>query len=136
MEEVSVLTSADFVDGRRVEINENGTRNMLVVARLGEEGFEGTSITNIRVGNRATVSLEAVFEEIPGVSLAAQFKIGKSGGQKVAPHNSQAALPSCVPAWPMCRWQTYCTLSVCDRCYSEAVRLQDESGGGPVVVIC
>ena len=65
VEERSVLTSPDFVDGRRVEINKNGTRDVLVVACLVEEGFEGSWITDIGIRIRAAISLQAVLKEIP-----------------------------------------------------------------------
>lgn len=66
MEKLSVWTGSDFVDRGWIEIDENGTGDMFVVAGLGEEGLEGTRVTNVGIGVRTTVRLQAVLEEVPG----------------------------------------------------------------------
>lgn len=111
MEEVSVGTGPDFIDWGGIEINEDRTRNMLVVASLGEEGLEGTSIADVGFGVRATISLQTVLEKVSGRGKLA-IRSRSSGGRVGRPYNSQAALPNWVPACPMCRWQTWSKQSV------------------------
>ena len=43
---------------------------MLVVAGLIEEGLEGTGITNVGVGVGAPISLQAMFEKVPGGQIS------------------------------------------------------------------
>jgi hypothetical protein len=65
VEELAVTTSSDLVNGRGVEIDKDGARNMLAAARLGEEGLEGASLTNIAsIGVGTTIGAEAVLEEV------------------------------------------------------------------------
>jgi hypothetical protein len=67
VEELSVLASTDLVDRRRVEVDEDGARDVLVVAGLGEEGLKSTWIADVGVGIRATICFQAMFEEIAGL---------------------------------------------------------------------
>lgn len=64
VEEMSVGTGSDFIDRGRIEINEDGTRDMLVISSLGEEGLEGSRIADTGFGVRATISLQAVLEKV------------------------------------------------------------------------
>jgi hypothetical protein len=64
VEELSVWTGSNFVDWGGVEIDENGTRNMFVVAGLGEEGLKRTRIADVGVRVRSTISLQTVLEEV------------------------------------------------------------------------
>ncbi len=65
VEQRAVGTSADLIDRRRVEIDEERARDVLSIAGLGEEGFERTGITNIlQVGIRTTIGTEAVLQEV------------------------------------------------------------------------
>lgn len=66
VKELSVLTSANFINRRRVEIDKDGARDMFVIACLVEEGLERSGVTDVRVRVRATISLQAVLEEVPG----------------------------------------------------------------------
>lgn len=47
MEKLAVASGADLVDGRGVEIDEERTRDVLAATGLGEEGLEGTRVTDI-----------------------------------------------------------------------------------------
>lgn len=65
VEELAVTTSSDLINGRGVEIDKDGARNMLSAARLGEEGLEGASLTDIAsIGVGTTIGAEPVLEEV------------------------------------------------------------------------
>ena len=65
VEKVAVFAGSDLVDGRGVQIDEDGSRNMLAAAGLGEEGLERTGVTNIgSIGVRSTIGAEAVLEKV------------------------------------------------------------------------
>jgi len=103
VEELAVSTSSDLVDGRRVQIDEEGTRNVFAAACLGEECLEGATIEDIlSIGIGATIRSEAVLEKVPTnhsyVSLQGRLYHIHRGG--VHTYSSQALLPSWVPAWP------------------------------------
>jgi hypothetical protein len=51
-----------------VEIDENRTGNIFSATSLGEEGLEGTSLSNLCFWIGLAVGLEAVFEEVAGGS--------------------------------------------------------------------
>ncbi|KAJ6446133.1 LOW QUALITY PROTEIN: RNA recognition domain-containing protein [Purpureocillium lavendulum] len=75
VEQLAVAAGADLVDGRGVEVHEDGARNMLAAAGLGEEGLERAWVAHVLgVGVRATIGAEAMLEK--------------------------AEFPSWVPAWP------------------------------------
>lgn len=66
MEELAVVTGADLVDGRRVEVNEDGAGHMFPTAGLGEERLERASFNDIlSIGVRATITSETMLEEVP-----------------------------------------------------------------------
>ena len=67
MEELSVTTSTDLINGGWVEIDEEGAGHIFAIAGLGEESLErATSIGDVLcVGVRATISSEAMLEEVP-----------------------------------------------------------------------
>lgn len=80
VEELAVGAGPDLVDRRGVEVDEDGPGHILAVARLGEEGLEGTSIANVLgVGIRASVRSETVLEEVAGgrCSLARSRAAGR-----------------------------------------------------------
>ena len=62
VEELSVLTGANFVDRGGVEVDKDGTRDVFIVARLVEEGLIGAWITNGGIRVRAAISLQAMLE--------------------------------------------------------------------------
>ena len=65
VEQLAVVAGADLVDGGRVEIDEDGSRDVFAVAGLGEEGLERASIAKVlRVRGRTAISSEAVLEQI------------------------------------------------------------------------
>ena len=108
VEERAVAASADLVNGRRVEIDEERARNMLATAGLGEKGLVGARVTNVlgvRVGT--TIGTEAMLKKV-AIKISAclsspvrNIYSGKScWGQT---YSSQAELPSWVPACP--RWR-------------------------------
>ena len=89
----------------RIEVDEDGARDIFAVARLGKEGLEGAGLPNVgSVGIGATVRLEAVLEKIAMDSLSVCFFDGLIILGKT--YSSQAELPSWVPAWPIWMWQT------------------------------
>lgn len=56
-----------YVTYGRVQINEDGSGDVFAVASLREEGLGRATFSDIsRVGIGATVSLEAVLEQVPG----------------------------------------------------------------------
>lgn len=66
VEELSVSTGADLVNGRRVQIDEDGSGHMLAGAGLGEESLVGATIKDILcVRVWSTVGSEAMLEKIP-----------------------------------------------------------------------
>jgi hypothetical protein len=66
VEELTVVACPDLVDGRRVQVDKDGSGDIFAIARLGEEGLVGASIANVlRVGIGTTVTTKAVFEQIP-----------------------------------------------------------------------
>jgi hypothetical protein len=69
VEERTVTTGTNLIDGGGVKIDEERTRNMLPTAGLSEEGLEGTGVTNVLgIGVNATIGAEAVLEEVAMVS--------------------------------------------------------------------
>jgi len=65
VEELAVGPGTDLVDGRRVEVHENGTGNMLAAARLGEERLERARVADILgVGVGAAIGAEAMLEQV------------------------------------------------------------------------
>jgi hypothetical protein len=65
VEQLAVVTSADLVDWRRVEVDEDGTRDIFAAASLREDGIKLAGVVEgLRVRIRATILLQAVFEEI------------------------------------------------------------------------
>lgn len=106
VEKLAVVASSDLINGRRVEIDKERTRNMLAAARLGEEGLVGAGISSIgSIGVGTTIGAEAVLEKVAikiPVSLngdGKRYRRARTG----ATYSSQAELPSWVPAWP--RWR-------------------------------
>lgn len=65
VKELAVGASSNLVDGGRVEIDEDGARNMLASAGLGEEGLVGTGVAQIGgIGVGKTIRSEAVLEKV------------------------------------------------------------------------
>ncbi|RBQ96284.1 hypothetical protein VDGD_20232 [Verticillium dahliae] len=65
VEQLTVGAGTDLVNGRGVQVDEDGARNMLATAGFGEEGLERARVTDLRaVGVGTTVSAEAVLEEV------------------------------------------------------------------------
>lgn len=95
VEKLAIGTGADLVNGGRVQVHEDGARNMLAAARLGEEGLEGARVAGIRaIGVRASVGTEAVLEEITvavAVSNRRRHRVVSRDGRQV-----DAQLPSRV----------------------------------------
>jgi hypothetical protein len=95
VEQLAVGTSADLVDGlsllasrlcvagsaayRGVQVDEDGARDVFAAASLREEGLERAALVELlRIGVRATVSLEAVLKEVPeGAGLANGLRGGR-----------------------------------------------------------
>lgn len=65
VEELAVGAGADLVDRGGVQVDEDGARNVLAIARLGEEGLEGATVTDILgIGVWATIGSETVLKEV------------------------------------------------------------------------
>jgi hypothetical protein len=70
MEELAVVTCANLVDGRGVEINEDGTRDIFAAASLCEDSIElARVVESLSIGVGATVLLETVLEQVPGIEV-------------------------------------------------------------------
>lgn len=66
VEERAVATSADLVDGRRVQVDEDGAGHVLAAAGLGEEGLIRATLDGfLDIGVGTTIGAEAVLEEVP-----------------------------------------------------------------------
>ncbi len=67
VEELTVATSPDLVNGRRVQVDEEGTGDVFAAAGLGEERLVRAAIKDIlRVRIRATIRSETMLEKVPG----------------------------------------------------------------------
>jgi hypothetical protein len=65
VEQLAIVTSADLVDGRWVEVDEDGSRDVFPTASLGEDGIELARVVQcLRVRIRATILLQAMFKEV------------------------------------------------------------------------
>lgn len=65
VEELAISASSDLVNGRRVEIHEDGSRHMLAIAGLGEESLVRAWIAKIlRIGVGAAIRAKAMFEKV------------------------------------------------------------------------
>lgn len=72
MEQLTVRAGTDLIDGRRVQIDEEGPGNVFAAARLGEEGLERPRVTRVLdVGVGAAIGPEPVLEEVAGVCMLA-----------------------------------------------------------------
>lgn len=123
MEELAIGTGPDLIDGlsksrcqpkltdgclwrltyRRVEVNEDGAGNIFTAADLGEEGLVGTTRADF-VGDTGVVTavgLETVLEQVPILIrlISSWDQSALTSGEET--YSSHAALPSCIPAWPM-----------------------------------
>lgn len=58
VKQLAIVTGADLVDGRGVEVDEDGTRNIFPTASLREDGIELAGVVQcLRVRIRATILL-------------------------------------------------------------------------------
>lgn len=83
VEELAVGAGSDLVNGRRVEVNEQSTGNVLSAAGLGEEGLVRAGVANILgVGVGTTIGTEAVLEEVANilVVVSIQDSVGAPDG--------------------------------------------------------
>ena len=97
VEELTVFTSADFVNWRWVEINEDGSWDVFATAGLAEEGIVRTAVTKVLgIWIRTSIWKETMLEKVTTILLilASAITITRT-------YSSQAALPSWIPAWPM-----------------------------------
>jgi hypothetical protein len=73
MEQLAVITRANLVDGRRVEVDEDGARDVFAAARLSEHGIELAGVVeSLRVRVGTTILLEAVLEQVPAFTINLQ----------------------------------------------------------------
>ena len=87
VEELAVGASSDLVDGRGVQVDEDGTRDVFAAASLGEEGLVRARLTKfLRIGVGAAIRQQAVLEEVTegyGVSLEmANLGVGARVGSR------------------------------------------------------
>lgn len=65
VEELSIGASSDLINGRRVKIHKDGSRNVLATAGLGEESLVRTRVANIlRIGVGAAIRTKAMLEKV------------------------------------------------------------------------
>lgn len=65
VEQRAVRAGPDLVDRRRVQVEEDGPRDVFAIARLAEEGLVGATLGDVgRVGVRPAVRAEAVLQEV------------------------------------------------------------------------
>lgn len=71
MEQLPISTSADLIDRRRVQVNEDGAWDSLAAACLIEEGLEGI-LAVVDGGFRVWLAIrsKAMLREIPGLSVS------------------------------------------------------------------
>ena len=66
VEELTVTTSSDLVDGGRVQVDKERAGHVFTTARLGEEGLIGAAVKDIlRVRVGTTIKAKTVLEKIP-----------------------------------------------------------------------
>jgi hypothetical protein len=71
---LAVGTSSDLVDGRRVQVDEDGTGNVFAAASLGEEGLVRTALTKLlRIGVGTTIGEQTVLKEVPAIIMSIDF---------------------------------------------------------------
>jgi hypothetical protein len=76
VKELSVGASANLVDWARVEINEDGARDVFSTCSLVEEGLVGTGLGDIcGLGVGAAIGQKAMLEEIARNGLENQSKL-------------------------------------------------------------
>jgi hypothetical protein len=74
VKELAVISRANLVDGRRVEINEDRARDIFAAASLSEHGIELSGVVKgLCVRVRATILLEAVLEQISASSSISNY---------------------------------------------------------------
>lgn len=93
MIEVAVTTGADLINGRGVEVDEEGSGHVFAIASLGEERLVGASIADIlEIGVGTTIMAKTVLEEVAGMKDQPQFSAQID--RRCTPYSSQALLPS------------------------------------------
>lgn len=66
VEELAITTGSDLIDGRRVQIDEEGAGHVFTTAGLGEESLIRAAIKNVlRIGVRTAVETKAMLEKVP-----------------------------------------------------------------------
>lgn len=101
VEELTVVTSSDFIDRRRIKIDEQRSRNVLAAARLSKKSLERALVADIlSIGVGATIGAEAVLQEVarrhPELAMNAPREwtgrhINESKKQHTAPRQSYQA---------------------------------------------
>jgi hypothetical protein len=82
--ELTVSTSADFVTHTRLQVHQDGTRNVLASTSLREEGVEGViTTTNSLVGRHLTIRLDTVLQavELPTGVTSLDTSLANVNGQ-------------------------------------------------------
>lgn len=102
MVERTIATGADLIDRRRVEVNEERTRDMLAAAGLGKECLKGAAVNAVRdIGVEAAIGSKAMLEEVTIRDKGEPPARYQVRGRRRVTNSSQAELPSWVPAWPI-----------------------------------
>ena len=77
MEQLAVLARANLVDGGRVEIDEDGTRDVFSASSLSEDSVELTRVVeSLGVRVRTTILFETVFEQVPAITSTSKLLCG------------------------------------------------------------
>lgn len=76
VEELTIVTSSDFIDGGRVQIDKNGTGDVFAAASFSEDGVEFARVVeSLCVRIWATVLQQTVFKEVSRWELSADAPV-------------------------------------------------------------
>jgi hypothetical protein len=67
VEELAVIARADLIDGRRIQVDEDGPGDIFALPSFREEGLECTTFADILcVWVRFTITAETMLKQVPG----------------------------------------------------------------------
>ena len=79
MEKLAVLSCADFIDRRGIEVCKDATRNIFAAAGLVEEDIHGTRITDVLgIRIRLAIRPQSMLEQVPEQTWSALRRVSSS----------------------------------------------------------